>query len=265
MLAIVLKLTMKEPVRGHSEDARADSTAKPPPFMAVIRLLMARPGFVHLAIGAAITVTVGVSIAVFMAPFLIRVFHLPLARVGLMSGLINGLASGIGIVVGGFVPDWIGRGRSSWHAFVPALFMFAAGPLFVCSFLVGTPAMAVFLMFLATACLYTYFAPTFALMHNMVEPRMRATAAAFLYLIINLIGMGLGPPLVGVLSDTLAHHAFAGDFATACAGALAKTVAGCKAASATGLRDALAVFSVLLIWASLHFAMAGVRVKRAVL
>jgi MFS family permease len=49
-----------------------------------------------------------------------------------------------------------------------------------------------------------HLGPTFAIAQALVPPQMRAQAAAVLLLILNLVGMGLGPQLVGLLSDLLA-------------------------------------------------------------
>jgi hypothetical protein len=46
-------------------------------------------------------------------------------------------------------------------------------------------------------------APTFALMQRLVPDEMRATTMAVIMLLYNLIGMGLGPQVVGILSDAL--------------------------------------------------------------
>jgi len=48
-----------------------------------------------------------------------------------------------------------------------------------------------------------FFGPTFALMQRLVTNEMRATTLALVMLLANLIGMGIGPQVVGILSDLL--------------------------------------------------------------
>jgi hypothetical protein len=111
-------------------------------------------------------------------------------------------------------------------------------------------------------------------MHNMVEPRMRATATAILFLTLNLIGLGLGPTLVGVASDlyaaahfqTLAHAV--GTFANLCpggrprAGVAAGLAQACQTSSAYGVRWALVTCTATFLWAGLHYALAARTLRR---
>jgi hypothetical protein len=88
---------------------------------------------------------------------------------------------------------------------------------------------------------------------------MRATAAAILFLIINLIGMGLGPPIVGLASDCFAGQALPG-FAVRCP--IGSSDPACAAASATGMRHALVACGLVCLWAGAHFGLAGAHLKR---
>jgi hypothetical protein len=85
-----------------------------------------------------------------------------------------------------------------------------------------------------------YLAPVFALAQNLARPDQRATASAILLFMINLIGLGIGPWLVGWLSD-----AFAG------------------AHGASSLRWALALVSLTYAWGALHMLAASRRARVA--
>ena len=114
---------------------------------------------------------------------------------------------------------------------------------------------------------YTYLGPSFAVTHALVKPTMRATASALLVLIMTLIGLGLGPLLVGFAGDILASHAFTaagqGDFGALCPGGVAPAGAGeasraaCMQASATGIQRAIAGCALFYAWGGLHFALAA--------
>lgn len=269
LLALLVVLTIREPQRG-AADLRESAGEEPiPSFMAVLRRLFGNPAFVHLAAGAALVVFAGYSVALFMAPFFLREFGLTIRDVGWISGVVNGFAAAVGIAIGGFITDWAGKRDQRYYAWLPAVCVGLSGPLFVLSFLQRSWVASAILLIPATTLIYTYFAPSFAVMHNMVEPRMRATAASILFLIINLVGMGLGPPVVGLASDVLAAQVFGPEYPAACpAGVPPATTTevvrnACAAASATGMRYALAACGAVCLWAALHFAAAGRRLQRS--
>jgi len=237
----------------------------PPAITAVLRVLLHNPAFRHFAVGATLVVLVGYSIAGFLPPFLIRVHGLTVEQVGLHAGLINGAAAGVGTLASGFAADRFGQRDRRFYGWMPAAMVFLATPCFVAGWLSSALWPATLLLMAGTAGIYTYIAPTFSQVHAMVDSRMRATASSVLFLIINLIGLGLGPVLVGQLSDRFAAARFArggsGDFAAACRRSTAGLEEACRSASAHGLTVALIVVSMLLAWAALHFALAGQRLR----
>jgi hypothetical protein len=97
-------------------------------------------------------------------------------------------------------------------------------------------AFAALLLFILPAFLSNfYLAPVLAQTQSLVALRMRGVASAIMLLIINLIGLGLGPPVVGALSDGLAPQ-FGDD----------------------SLRYSLMIaVAVVVPWAALHYFLAG--------
>jgi MFS family permease len=61
-------------------------------------------------------------------------------------------------------------------------------------------------MFLVSIALNTYLGPCLAISHSLVPPAMRALTSAILFLVLNMIGLGLGPLTVGLLSDFYAGY-----------------------------------------------------------
>jgi hypothetical protein len=103
----------------------------------------------------------------------------------------------------------------------------------------------------------------------MVGANMRATSQFFVSLVLGLVGIGLGPTLVGLLSDRFAARSFAlGSFTAACPGGRALAGSGdalmqaCRDASAVGLRHALMVITLLCVWAALHYFLAARSLRR---
>ncbi len=255
VLAVVTGLTVREPVRGGWD--RATETPATPSLAAVASLLWSRPSFRHLIAGIVLASFGGYAMVAFTASFFIRSFGLDLARAGLVTGIAGGCAAALGTLLGGLSTDAAGRGDRRWYAWIPSIGLLAAGPLYALTFLQTTWPLAALLLTCASVFQYAYLGPTYALMHNMVEPRMRATAAALMLLVVNLVGLGLGPLLAGLLSDALADRAFGEGRALACAAAEGALAARCSAAAATGLGHALTLTAVVFAWAALHYARAA--------
>ena len=268
ILALATRLLLREPPRGMSENAGAAAHAgAAPSLLDVARKLFRNRSFVHLTAGATLVSFVGYGVGGFAQPYFIRAFHLGLAQVGLVFGLIGGVSAGLGTLVGGFVTDWAGRHDRRWYAWIPAMGFTIALPFYVSAYLVPSWTTAALILAVPGVFAYTYLGPTFGVMHNLVEPRMRASATALLFFILNLIGLGGGPYFTGLVSDILAQHAFAahglGVYASACPGGAApKHAAGalaqaCSAAGVIGVRRAILITYAFGVWGAAHFFFAA--------
>jgi predicted MFS family arabinose efflux permease len=224
-------LALIPPVARGRFDTTATSTAVSAQI--VLRTLLANRAFRQFAPGAALVVLVGYAVAAFLPSFLTRVHHLDIAEVGLIAGMINGGAAACGTLVGGFAADRLGKHDVRIYGWLPAAALLIATPSFVAGFRSTGLLPSITLLMIATACIYTYIAPTFAQLQSMVGTRMRATAASILFLIINLVGLGIGPPLVGLIAD---RH---------------------------GIAAGLSCVSLLLVWASFHLWRAGICLRHA--
>jgi hypothetical protein len=121
----------------------------------------------------------------------------------------------------------------------------------------------------ANLAMATHLAPSLSTVQNLAAPRMRAMATALVWLVMGLLGTGLGPTLMGVTSDLFATHAFAGgEFIQSCPGGRAPAGGGavldaaCRDASMRGLRMALMCGTVFFLWAALHFLLASRTLRR---
>ena len=264
LLAVAVVVFIPAVPRGRYDPAPAE--VAPPNSWRVLRLLAGHPVFRQLAAGASLVVLVGYGVAGFLPPFLIRVHQLDIGEVGVISGLVNGAAAAAGTLLSGFAADRFGKRDIRFYGWMPAAMAFAGAPCLVAGLLVDSLWLAAALLMAGTGAMYTYIAPTFAQVHAMVGARMRATATALMFLIINLVGLGLGPPLIGFISDRVAAGAFGAGFAERCTLRLpvSADAAACADASAEGLTAGLVAVSLLLIWASVHLWLAGVRLGQSV-
>ncbi|WP_439817291.1 spinster family MFS transporter [Zavarzinia sp. CC-PAN008] len=267
LLAVVVWATIIEPPRGYAEKA-APSTEPPPPLMAVVRRMLGRRSLVHMILGGIIANFAAYGALQFTHPYFVRQYHLGYAEAALMFGLMVSITSLIGFLLGGIGTDRLATRDKRWYAWVPALGMIAATPLIITGLAQPSFWMMFVILMLPNIGVSTYFGPTFASIHNMVDPRMRASATALGALGMNLIGAAFGPVLAGWLSDVFARGAYAGDFAVACPGgaapadALPDLVAACQQASATGLQHALMAMAVFYLWAGLHYLLASRSIRR---
>lgn len=265
ILAILIPLTIREPKRGRLDTPRGGAdTDKVPPLGEVFRRFVHKRALFHCVAGASIAAFGAYSIISFSAPFFIRAHGATLAEAGVFLGLTGGLSAGIGIFFSGQLTDRASRRDARWVVWIPAAGLLLATPLYIAGFLIPAKSTAMAFLLVAPALQYLYMGPTMGLMHNLVTPRMRATATAFLYLAVNMFGLGLGPPVTGFLSDRFSAALMTGDLAARCqAGTVASsTDALCRAAASTGIRWALVVATLAFIWSAIHYLIAARTLRR---
>ncbi|MGO4155446.1 spinster family MFS transporter [Cupriavidus sp. YAF13] len=265
-------LTLKEPQRGASDPDHANAQ-QVPSLREVLSVLMRSRAFVQFLLGTVICAFAQYAINLFMPVYLARVFGMDMVQAGLAFGLIVGIGGLAGNALGGFAADAAGRYDPRWYAWVPACGTLLGFPLAAIAFLQQDWHVAVPLLLLCTLMLNVWNGPTFAVVHGLVSPRMRATASAIVFLTMNLIGQGFGPPTIGMLSDLFASHIFAaGNFQAMChagqsgghavAAWQGPAAAACAQASAQGLRYAMLTMSMIFAWASLHYFFASRQLGR---
>jgi MFS family permease len=156
--------------------------------------------------GSSLASLVAYAMLVWLPPFLIRSHGLSTAQVGTALALIIGVVGGLGTWLGGqLAARWSDR-NGRWRVWVVALALVVLTPSSIAVYLAQNAAAALALFLVPAMLLGVYVGPTFALVQGLVRPGMRAFAAAWLLFAGNLVGLGLGPQLVGVLSDLLSSR-----------------------------------------------------------
>lgn len=272
LLAVVFKWVVREPRRGLADGLSADAAAATPPLGAVVRQIFGRASFVHIVIGATLIGFVGYGTGTFTQPYFNRAFGLSYTQIGLIFGLVGGLAAAAGTIFGGIASDWAGRRSVRWYALIPAISILLAAPAYMLAYTRETPGLAVAFMIVPMLLHYVYIGPTLGVMHNLVGPRMRATATALFFLVVNLVGLGAGPYVNGWLNDRFAGRAFqesfGGSFAQSCPGGLAPAgsseslVLECARSGVVGTRAGLVVMFAVLVWAALHYFLGARTLQR---
>lgn len=271
LLAGVVLLFLKEPVRGASEVVAADVVDAPaepvPSLLKVVQRMLSKPALLHMIAGLTLGSFIAYGTHQFLHPYLVREYQMGYAQAATVFGLIIGLSAIVGTAAGGFISDWGARYDKRWYAWLPAIGLTLSGPLTILAMNQPTWQWSVAILLLPSVLSNTYVATTFGSLHNMMEPRMRASAMAVTLFVTNLVGGGLGPVTIGFLSDVFARRAFTGDFAAACPGgvSVAATAAGdeaCRIASGTGVRMAIISVALIYIWAGVHYLLAARTIRR---
>lgn len=268
VLAPLFFFTVREPPRGGSEGGVA-ATQSPPSMREVLAALWAKSAFRHLVIGGALASSANTAISLFLHAWFVRVHHLGPARAGYLFGALALVGIGVGSLLGGFGADRLAARDRRWLAWMPALGLLLAGPLYIAAFMQQSVPAALPLLGLGGMLVFTYYSPTLALTQNLVAPQMRATANFVYGFIGTMIGFGLGPALLGYASDRLAAASVPGlNYALACPGGVAAAGAAqtlarqCEGASAAGLEQAMLYIGLLFGWAALHYWLAARRLRR---
>jgi predicted MFS family arabinose efflux permease len=266
LVALLVWFTLREPPRGLADGSI--SVAEPPSIMMVVRYLVAKPTYVHLLVGSTITAFAFNAIASFVLPFYLRGFELPLAVLGVMFGVVTFTSNGLGMLLGGFGFDRLARRDPRWSLWGPAIALVLSMPLYFNAFAAREIYASLAFLWLGNFFVVTYLAPTAGTMQNLVGSRMRATTSALTAMVGGLVGAGLGPTVVGMLSDYFAERAFKGaDFLSSCPGGRATGASGsapdvaCLSASTDGVRYALISVLVFFLWAAIHYVLAARHLK----
>lgn len=269
VVGAVALVSLREPQRGTFDPAGC--AGGPPPSMGIVlRFLLSKPSVRHVLAGYGLGAVVMMGVGAFMAQFMVRQHAIGFAEVGRVLAVPNGIAWASGMLIGGFVIDSAARRFDKrWYVWGPAVTQLVAGPVLLLAFTRASVIGSAAAITIGYMMLFIYWAPSLALAQNMVAANMRASSAFVMSLMFSLIGAGIGPTLVGFLSDSFASRAFdGGNFARMCSGGVkAAGVApamrmACASASAAGLRHALMVLSLLTLWAGLHYFLAARTVRR---
>ena len=205
LIALVLALTVREPPRGLAEHgyvpAAKKRVAAAPGFLETLRQLWSRKSFRYLALAGSLQSLAGYGVGNFMPSFIIRAHGMAIGDIGWRLALITGLGGAIAILASGLLTDRLSERSQGWYALFPALAIALTVPLAFAVFLSAEPG-GMFLAYLPYEMLgATWLGATLAVTHSLVGLRQRAVASAVLFFLVNLIGLGLGPLLIGTLSD----------------------------------------------------------------
>ncbi len=198
--AVLVVLIVREPRRGGLDHAHAPAPAEAG-FGETFMMFFSRPTLLLAAFGSGATQFITYGLGNFTTLFLMREKGMTLGEVAIWYALVVGIGMSAGIFVSGRMIDKYVRRSKRAYAIIPAISLALAIPFYLA--FVWAPTWPIALVFLIgpTFLNYFYLSSSVALVQEEVRPDQRVMSGALLLLIMNLIGLGLGPTFVGAVSD----------------------------------------------------------------
>lgn len=199
LVALLFRFTVKEPKRGLVETKKVDTSQQK--LGETMGYMSRQTCYVLILIGFCFTTFTQFGFGVWVAPFLGRIYHLNTAQIGTYMGVIMAGGGLTGTLIGGYLSDWAGRRKIEWKIYVPAICSMCALPgvlLFVFSHNLEL-CLAGFVIVATLSPVHV--GPMVAVSHSVVKVGMRAFATSLIYLVSELLGLGLGPFLIGIFND----------------------------------------------------------------
>ncbi len=204
LLAIIAAFTLREPTRGMSD--KSGNTARKaiaPPLLDVARHMWRTQSIRQITIATTLIVTVGYGAVAWIPTYLIRIHGMSSIDVGLTLALIIGIGGGLGTAIGGIVADRLGKRDVRWNIWIIIITSLTTMPFSIAAYLNASVFWSLVLITPPVCVGALYFGPHLAMLHTLVKPEMRALSSAITLFINNIIGLGLGPLSIGMLSDYL--------------------------------------------------------------
>ncbi|MFT5776519.1 MFS transporter, partial [Hyphomonas sp.] len=199
LLALLVRFTIREPVRGHSEARQDDRPA--PSLKETLRFIMGQTSYLWLLAGCLLICISANAFLVFTSSHLQRTYGLSPGQVSWPLGLLIGGVGSIGAVVIGLVCDRLSKKDLRWRPLIIALCAAIALPFAWMFLRAPTVGLAYAWNVVPSFVGLIYASIAYTASQELVQLRMRSFASAFMLFCLTLIGIGCGPWIAGSLSD----------------------------------------------------------------
>jgi predicted MFS family arabinose efflux permease len=204
ILAILAFFTLREPVRGGTEiGALRASAEQPVSFIAALRQIATNRALLYVFGAAPLMSAAASASGSWLPPFFMRSHGMGIGAAGLVLAIAGGACGALGSTLGGNIADRVARGDASRRTGFGAIVMLLAIPTFLIATLSVANGPAIGMTFLSFALIFASLPVAFGTMLTLTSPRIRGVASASLQGACNLLGYGLGPLAVGLLSDRI--------------------------------------------------------------
>ena len=202
-VAIGTRFIIREPTRG-ATDRSVGGKAEPAPFWPTVRAFFVNPVMVLVALAGGATQFVTYGLGNFAVLFLIREKGMTLSEIAVWYALVVAIGMSASMLVSGRLIDrFVQRSRAAYALF-PAASLAIAAPFYLAFVWAPGWPLALLLLLVVNFFNYFYLSAAVALVQEEARPNQRVLAGALLLLLMNFIGLGLGPTYVGWASDRFA-------------------------------------------------------------
>jgi MFS family permease len=199
-IGIVLAPILKYLVRDLPRSAPASDAV---PLTRAFPIIARKPTFWLMAFASSMSSLCGYGLALWTPSVLIRSFHLDLIQTGNFFASLLLIGGCTGVFMGGWLADRLGQKDRSWYARLPAIAWLITAPTFALGLMAPNLWIAWPLLLIPNALNILWLGPVVTAVQHLVPQRMRSTASGSFLFINNLIGLGVGPLLMGRISDGL--------------------------------------------------------------
>lgn len=208
--ALFLRLRVREPAKG-GLDADGVTGVAASTFLETVRAFFSHPALVLAAFGSAATQMITYGMGNFTTLFLMRDKGMTLDEIAIFYALIVAVGMSAGMLVSGRLLDRFSRRSKAAYGVLPAISLVLAIPLYIGFVWARTWSLSLWFLLGVGFLNYFYLTASVTLVQQEVRPDQRVMSGALLLLIMNFIGLGLGPTYVGFASDYFraAHHVHA--------------------------------------------------------
>ena len=172
------------------------------PLLRTFPIVAKKPTFWLMAAAASCSSLAGYGLAAWTPSILERSFGLGLIERGQFLASIFLIGGTAGVFAGGWLADRLGQRDRRWFARLPAIAWLITAPTFAIGLMTSDPWVAWPLLLIPNALNILWLGPVTTAVQHLVPRAMRSTASASFLLINNLVGLGIGPMLIGIISDT---------------------------------------------------------------
>jgi len=199
--AIAVFALVREPPRGGLDHAHKREPAGSAGFWGTLVMFFSRPSLVLVSLGGGSTQFITYGLGNFTTLFLMREKGMTLEEVAIWYALCVGIGMSVGMIVSGRIIDRLTRRSKQAYALVPAASLALAIPFYLAFVWAPSWELSVLLLTAPMFLNYFYLSSSIALVQEEVRPDQRVMSGALLLLVMNFIGLGLGPTYVGMASD----------------------------------------------------------------
>jgi MFS family permease len=205
-LAVVVKLVLKEPVRGAMELSSGTTISKPP-FLESLKVLMRIPAWWAMCFGIAFGSFVSYAKSAFQTKYLVTLDpSFDFQTLVIILGIMNGTTYAGGAFFGARLADRWGKKDIRAYGWLPAIAMLLCLPVGIIGWWVDSVEMHLAFATFALLLLGIYLGPSFAIAQTLAPIHMRAMSTALFFFILNMIALGGGPTFAGWLMDVFGNN-----------------------------------------------------------